>query len=422
MSTRTRTVHSANEDEEEDELEPEIVDLDETPALDRSLPLPARSRQRSPVQSQSSSGSRLAPRRPASLDGAQNTAPLSVTPAKRALEYEEEEDSEAEEDDSPAPTVEPNPPLRDRPFKINGVVVSPSAPRMVQTTLDTSQASWNVSRTKVVPNLRAPTSSSAARLGASQQPATTQGRASRQSLRERLAGFASASQPVKTVEISDDEEEHEGDEVVPDSQSQRDLFTAEVEEDGADVEPEELSADGEMALDAAPMDVDLDNHSERQSLPEDCSTLEEQVSQDVDVRSEDNSRRGPPTAISQYRNEIATQTAERRIQIKCNVQRIRRRYGLMRVVKASSARVPLGTALESVLPEAGLDASAEQADNALSRVIHKEDFAGMTVLGQFNRALIIARRKTEAGAGKSGSDDLFIVGEYACEFGVGVPC
>lgn len=79
---------------------------------------------------------------------------------------------------------------------------------------------------------------------------------------------------------------------------------------------------------------------------------------------------------------------------------------------------------------AGVDADQEDAEETLSRTIHKGDFARMEVLGQFNLGFIIARLRHRASAATSrdsnqGSrssdavdvtlDDLFIIDQHASD-------
>lgn len=85
--------------------------------------------------------------------------------------------------------------------------------------------------------------------------------------------------------------------------------------------------------------------------------------------------------------------------------------------RAAQAEWALGTAgasapLEretSVLENAGVDQSMEQAAETLERVIQKTDFAQMQVVGQFNLGFILARRRLGA------QDDLFIIDQHAAD-------
>ena len=59
---------------------------------------------------------------------------------------------------------------------------------------------------------------------------------------------------------------------------------------------------------------------------------------------------------------------------------------------------------------------AEGAERELTRVVQKEDFSSMHVLGQFNLGFIITRRVTlNEGEEGHGADDLFIVDQHAAD-------
>lgn len=75
-----------------------------------------------------------------------------------------------------------------------------------------------------------------------------------------------------------------------------------------------------------------------------------------------------------------------------------------------------------VLDGAAIDEKGERAEATLSRVVSKEDFEKMEVIGQFNLGFIIVRRRVSAQGGDSGGedagavqDDLFIVDQHASD-------
>ncbi|SPO22138.1 related to PMS1 - DNA mismatch repair protein [Ustilago trichophora] len=72
---------------------------------------------------------------------------------------------------------------------------------------------------------------------------------------------------------------------------------------------------------------------------------------------------------------------------------------------------------EELLAGAGVSNDDEaQVERALSRVIHKDDFSTMSVVGQFNLGFIIARRRTQPEPSSSDEmDDLFIVDQHASD-------
>nr|WJN24952.1 mismatch repair protein [Pseudozyma flocculosa] len=83
----------------------------------------------------------------------------------------------------------------------------------------------------------------------------------------------------------------------------------------------------------------------------------------------------------------------------------------------NSARLELpASGDEELLQGAGVENQDEaQVERALSRVIHKQDFSAMDVVGQFNLGFIIARRRTQTDASTDEMDDLFIVDQHASD-------
>lgn len=81
-----------------------------------------------------------------------------------------------------------------------------------------------------------------------------------------------------------------------------------------------------------------------------------------------------------------------------------------RNTSATSASDRSASSLHTVQPSK-LISSAGEAEATLSRVVSKDDFERMDVLGQFNRAFVITRlcKSTE------GHDDLFIVDQHAAD-------
>ncbi|GAA5999464.1 ATP-binding mismatch repair protein [Rhodotorula paludigena] len=80
---------------------------------------------------------------------------------------------------------------------------------------------------------------------------------------------------------------------------------------------------------------------------------------------------------------------------------------------------------EDELAGAGVGEEDQDAEATLSRVVAKDDFAAMQVVGQFNLGFIIARRRVRAGSAKGKErevnpdaelhDDLFIVDQHASD-------
>lgn len=94
-------------------------------------------------------------------------------------------------------------------------------------------------------------------------------------------------------------------------------------------------------------------------------------------------------------------------------KRLQARKGAVALSASKSASQSLpASGDEELLQGAGVSNQDEnQVEQALSRVIHKEDFLTMEVVGQFNVGFIIARRRTDY----DDMDDLFIVDQHASD-------
>jgi hypothetical protein len=77
------------------------------------------------------------------------------------------------------------------------------------------------------------------------------------------------------------------------------------------------------------------------------------------------------------------------------------------------------TTVSTVLPAAGLTntTDTEGAESELARIIHKEDFQDMTIIGQFNLGFILARRRLVSRSDNNpvDTDDLFIIDQHAAD-------
>lgn len=71
---------------------------------------------------------------------------------------------------------------------------------------------------------------------------------------------------------------------------------------------------------------------------------------------------------------------------------------------------------ENLQENAGIEAQIEEAEATLSRLVIQDDFARMTICGQFNKGFIIARRSTLRKDDDAGlEDDLFLVDQHASD-------
>ena len=86
---------------------------------------------------------------------------------------------------------------------------------------------------------------------------------------------------------------------------------------------------------------------------------------------------------------------------------------------AANVNAPNTTSLDGSQHVANVNAetcleAADAEERALARVIAKDDFARMEIIGQFNLGFIIARRNT-IGDNKATVDDLFIIDQHAAD-------
>lgn len=64
---------------------------------------------------------------------------------------------------------------------------------------------------------------------------------------------------------------------------------------------------------------------------------------------------------------------------------------------------------------AGLEEDAQDAEAVLSRTVTKSDFSAMHIIGQFNHAFIVARKRSYDNVGDACLDDLFIIDQHASD-------
>ncbi|KAL1410623.1 ATP-binding mismatch repair protein [Vanrija albida] len=274
-------------------------------------------------------------------------------------------------------------------------------PRLAQQTLDTTVASWS-------PKRKSAASRSTA---ASSAPAT--GREARSNLRQRLAGYASQPVEVAVEEIESEEEEavempvRERDrpvrrrEATPSEDEAAEAEDAEpIEIDELDDEPEAEVED--VAIEAAPPSdtaadatVELQRDAEASLSPTPSPELEDAQ---------------PDAGPAGYRDEIQSTAAAGGATLRFDLDRLRARYARRQTRQPAKRTAYAAVRAGAVSDAAGVgNRDAAAAEAALARVISKDDFARMQVLGQFNKGFIIARLQHER------SDDLFIVDQHASD-------
>lgn len=366
-------------------------------------------------------------------DDEEDTQPTShATPTSRSRrtssrasshqdsESESEPQSEGEDELSQTPAPRPSRRSARPPF--------PPPRRAVQQTLDTTLASWSPKRkSPAVTILRSvPT----------RAPPT--GRDARANLRLQLAGYASQQMPTQVDMTADDSGyEDEGDDIQQsdkEEEEEEDVHMSDVEPEPSQrpsspvpqEEPEVDELDDDELAQSPPRrlgvpstvqrDIDEDNEQPpRTSTPVSVPfTIVTEPDMDVDEEEE------PPAVRSGYRDEIQSTNSTGEVTLRFDAGRLRERFASRRARRAAST-LPTRDAFDAVNDGAVADAAgvgnrdAEEAEAALARVISKDDFEIMEVLGQFNKGFIIARLRHPAHEDAVGSDDLFIVDQHASD-------
>ena len=322
-------------------------------------------------------------------------------------------------------TAEPTPPARlsrsqfaepggseSRPVP-HDTLSGPSRPRrLVQQVLPTSQASWQTNGNSV----------SSTVLGSATEP--TSKRAARKSLRERLAFYASQETPLQPEMEDQDELESESGAVTEEkkigsSQSPESQRSKMVSQQTTPAEAFRLEDRG-----PGPSDIDMDDPPRRLAEP----VFDEHAGPPSPSSSRESSP--PREAVympdDSYRNEITSLDVPGSATVSFDLNRLRDRFSRRRPTYQNSRPHVYERLSEGALKSAaGLsEKDNAKAEEALNRVITKDDFARMEVIGQFNRGFIIARLRKpshEPQAGSSPSratlatDDLFIIDQHASD-------
>nr|XP_019000494.1 uncharacterized protein I203_06911 [Kwoniella mangroviensis CBS 8507]OCF63955.1 hypothetical protein I203_06911 [Kwoniella mangroviensis CBS 8507] len=314
--------------------------------------------------------------------------------------------------------------------------------RVVQQTLNTSKASWS-------PDSKSRSGSRSARAGPG--PST---REARMDLRKKLEVYASQSGKV-VRDDSDGEAEEEADSA---GEVDVDATETEVEEnedreeviEDVDHDAETSNDDHENGLDgidsdgedanntdtalkrARPPDEPLfeDDHDTSPIVGEDPMEIEETpIPISIHVEAEETERPAPKRQSTSYRDEISSTGIQGEMKLSFNLERLRARYDLKKQRESahhsnSGAKDAFGMIKEGGISDAAgiSNKNMQLAEEALSRVISKEDFTKMEVLGQFNKGFIIARLRhfsddddIETREKGTATDDLFIVDQHASD-------
>jgi hypothetical protein len=348
---------------------------------------------------------------PATPPTSQGLPASHFTPTDRqVLEYEEEDELDDSQPEGMASSRVDRAGVQVEEPLSSDLDDEPVAPRrnkpLVQPTLMALGQGWKMTREEAVKESASST--------------TSDRRTKKQtklSFRDRLAGFASQSTQVDLSTVdSNDEVEGSEDET---AKVKRPVAVEEadtLDSDAIDLDIERILSDADEMLQGdniiSTTDLpDISHRTERhngetQGDAQDSITY---IAEAATAAPEDAARR------MGFRSEIATRASKREVITACDLEKIRKRYKTNRAGHGSSENAsvhdshPTNT---SLLPAAGVtNQDSTEVDRTLSRVIQKEDFAGMEVIGQYNKAFIIARRQVTDAKTRADSDDLFIIGK-----------
>ncbi|TFK88963.1 DNA mismatch repair protein MutL [Polyporus arcularius HHB13444] len=333
--------------------------------------------------------------------------------------------ADEDEGDSPAPADAPIASLRLPARPVVRVSSQPSKSRSEQMVLSTSGASWSLRR----PADEAPGERPRKK---SKLDATRGGRGAQQGMRELLRGFARIGSQVEEVEM--DMEGGEGEDAGAEAQDERGLVSrGEDREDREDREDEqELVSTGEdsegesepqemiiglvRVEDDEPMDAGMDEHESPVRQVIDITRGDRlDVPEPVTARSDLGD-----SSIGATNEEFVRTADEESVSMVFDLSRVvacwdRLRTRLADAVREREERDRVAEEKKGTLDSAGVGNTTDddEAVETLSRVIDKDDFTRMEIVGQFNLGFIIVRRQKSSSV--TDMDDLFIVDQHAAD-------
>ncbi|CAE6429001.1 unnamed protein product [Rhizoctonia solani] len=314
---------------------------------------------------------------------------------------------------SPArPALAPSAPVESIPPR---AYASPT--KSLQTVLSTSGASWNrrtpaasssQSRSSNLPPSTPPPEPHDSPPSTDADPARTNydqsekslkntGAVARSAFRERLAGMAlpGSQSVVQEVIVSDEEDELVDEEPAP---APKDIVVPVSLTDPSSTSPSARKAPQLIVAPGQkpePMEVGADLKARAPA-----------------VRTPKKPRQRHPTPESEARPTEFVKTTQRRSgRCEVDIERLKQLY--KNRVQQARSEIPTSTTLPALKTDWENDDSA-QAEQQLSRVIEKQDFLSMDILGQFNLGFIIVRLRKMAPDGGS-LDDLFIIDQHAAD-------
>ena len=326
---------------------------------------------------------------------------------------------------------------------------SPPPPKLRQLTLDTTGASWAQATTG-----EAPKGASASDAGAKEKNLGG-GRMGLNAAVKNLRQFSHPSQQASAMDVDEleeegEEEEGEGEEEGDGVEEEEEAGAAAQEEDEVMGRKEvvEVAAEEAVAVNSddellvvedsfragtptprrastsdEPLIISDDDEPPQESFLLDTTLEQERLEHlaSLDVVA------GPSTGIDPrtYRDEIVVARSATDTTVAFDFAAVAAEWSTpfrsptRSRSKASTSSDPLAGA--------SVDEDIDRAEETLSRVVSKEDFASMQVVGQFNLGFIIARRRTQASASAKGKekateddnedlqDDLFIIDQHASD-------
>ncbi|KAH7316409.1 hypothetical protein B0J17DRAFT_711199 [Rhizoctonia solani] len=341
--------------------------------------------------------------------GSKNTTPA---PPKTPKPLFRPESPEAWSPSPARPALAPSAPVESLPPR---AYASPA--KSIQAILSTSNASWNrraplasssQSRSSDLPPSTPPRPGSTSHdspPSTDSGPAHTKnnqpkkslkntGAAARNALRERLAGMAlPGSQPVVQEVITSDEEDELVDEESAPALKNPVASVAHTDPPGASPSP------GKGSRSAV-------------KPPQNLEPMEVDSVAKTPVRTAKKPRQRHPTPESETRpTEFVKNNHGRSGRCAVDIERLKKLYKN----RAQQLRSETPTPITSpALKTDWANDNSVQAEQQLSRVIQKQDFLSMEILGQFNLGFIIVRlRKKTSGGGLL--DDLFIIDQHAAD-------
>ena len=244
-------------------------------------------------------------------------------------------------------------------------------------------------------------------------------KAARESLRNRLASFASSgSQASVPLELSDDEDDPDGDDALLSGSNVGGQLKS---REGSREKPK--STDNFQVIERVGDEIAEDDDDDEDE-PDPSSVLSQArltTSSSPSLIPQD---RVPHPEILKTTDGASDVSLRFDTDKVVNVWRQIRERSLQMMQGGNDTRKEVLIS-SKVLVDAGVSNTEndERAVDALARVIEKEDFASMDVVGQFNLGFIIARRRKDASPSSSVSisqelqvmDDLFIVDQHASD-------